>query len=269
MFQFSSLLTRSDAESSRRRLSASSPSPISPSVQSNDEDSLTNPAGQCVSDRVRRDLDEQMQRLADLLDRVESIEFERETETADIFSLGRNDLPEETAVQPQIFSGTKSTQWDLNNGSSAQDATAESGRDSEPTRNATGDDLLRTSVVLPPTVPLSFDEIDSLAGLAVICNSPGSVLLDSEPCTEPVGNESPAAPEMDTEIKSSVIRPRRSLRSALATESTTTDDSVSLSMSEFNRSQALNILAAVVGLLTLAVLAYVAADLASWFEPLR
>ena len=92
MFQFSSLLTRPEADQSRRRVTVDKPtnSPHISTDETRDTDFLRD---HCVSDRVRQHLDEQMQRLADLLNRVESQEFDQEASTADIFSMTPDSNP--------------------------------------------------------------------------------------------------------------------------------------------------------------------------------
>src|SRR5262245_40193561 len=71
MFQFSNLLRRGDADPTRRQLPA-----IHTPQESADDTATANEesAGTQVSDRVRRELDEQMDRLTKLLDYVESLE---------------------------------------------------------------------------------------------------------------------------------------------------------------------------------------------------
>jgi hypothetical protein len=88
MFQFSRLLSKS---ASRVRpddgLEHCESPDAEPAVQASD----------CVSERVRRDLDEQMARLQQLLDRVESLEFEQAAASADLFST----QPEVSPTEPQ------------------------------------------------------------------------------------------------------------------------------------------------------------------------
>lgn len=179
MFQFSTLLTRPDAGTNRRRLSDADPEPRSSSARLNDENSLMSAAGQCVTDRVRRDLDDQMQRLAELLDRVESLEFEREAESADIFSLGETDRPDEPPEQPRIFdddAGAPGTDVEV----PAPDVTPDWQFDMYADEGATGDESAATSVVLPPIIPLSTREIECLTAPSVICNSPSTAAIESE-----------------------------------------------------------------------------------------
>lgn len=188
MFQFSTLLTRQDAGTRRRRPSAADSEAVSSSARANEEDSLTNAAGQCVSDRVRRDLDDQMYRLSELLDRVESLEFEREAEAADIFALGKTDPLEEPAGQARIFDEIEATPG-TDDGSPAPYATAEGDCEVFSTERAGCDESLASCVVLTPIIPLSTSEIESLTAPSVICNSPGAALLDKQSCTEPIATE--------------------------------------------------------------------------------
>jgi hypothetical protein len=83
MFQFSSLLARTEAEREPRRSKHAAPPADSTAVEIHPNaslvtDELSSTSNACVSERVRRDLDEQMRRLADLLDRVESLDVERD-----------------------------------------------------------------------------------------------------------------------------------------------------------------------------------------------
>ncbi|GEM_PF-4600175 len=82
MFQFSSLLARTEAERDPRRAKHAAPPAVAAAVEVHPNasliaDELASTSNASVSERVRRDLDEQMQRLADLLDRVESLDVER------------------------------------------------------------------------------------------------------------------------------------------------------------------------------------------------
>jgi len=188
MFQFSTLLTRQDAGISRRRPSAANPQPVRLSAHDNADDSLASPADHCVSDRVRRDLDDQMLRLGELLDRVESLEFEREAEAAEIFSIGKTDWQQEPAGQPRIFKVLEGGPG-TDNRFPAQFATAADDRAVHSTERAACDESMVTCVVLPQVIPLSTREVESLAAPSVICNSPGAAVLVDEPCTKPIALE--------------------------------------------------------------------------------
>ncbi len=85
MFQFSSLLNKKNAEEGGRWKTLAFPQSGPASVRDRSV-SVGMAAEQCISDRVRRDLDEQMQRLADLLDHVESLDFAREAATSDFLT---------------------------------------------------------------------------------------------------------------------------------------------------------------------------------------
>jgi hypothetical protein len=175
MFQFSNLLTRQDAGAGGRRPSTadSHAGPSSPGTA--DEDSCAGDAGQFVSDRVRRDLDDQMQRLADLLDRVESQEFDREVESADIFSLAeteRPDEPSDSAEPPRIIDDSEiapETDSDFPEPAVTEDW----GFDVYADEGATGDESAASSVLVPPVTALSSGEIERLNVPAMVCNSPG------------------------------------------------------------------------------------------------
>jgi hypothetical protein len=77
MFQFSNLLGRENARllsPPRGRVRT----PHTPAIQTTEPSQEFEPSESARPDRVRRELDEQMQRLTQLLDHVESLEFERE-----------------------------------------------------------------------------------------------------------------------------------------------------------------------------------------------
>ena len=115
MFRFSTLLTKSEAEAGAARPRDPRGDPPPSSAEKTGHPMAS---GQCVSDRVRRDLDEQMTRLGELLDRVESLEFDGEAAASEMLTLtegitrpvpashGR-DVPEEVPVPKQRDAGTR------------------------------------------------------------------------------------------------------------------------------------------------------------------
>jgi hypothetical protein len=122
-----------------------------------------------------------MDRLAELLDRVESQEFDREAEVADIFSLAATDRPDEPterAEQPRILDDSDSAP-ESDGDVPSPDTTADWEFDVYADEGATGDESSASSVLVPPVAPLSGRDVERLAVPAVICNSPGLSELES------------------------------------------------------------------------------------------
>ena len=86
MFRFSSLLCRTEEDASPARPLQVRPEPAAAPAWSVALDGSADTSS-CVSDRVRRDLDEQMQRLAELLDRVESLDFDEQAAAGDVLTI--------------------------------------------------------------------------------------------------------------------------------------------------------------------------------------
>jgi hypothetical protein len=117
-------------------------------------------------------------------------------------------------------------------------------------------------------LPVTSEPIDA-AGVQMLCVSDSAACPTPSPIMTSACSHSHsfgrAVHEKATEHRSPTVLPQRSLRRALALESPLAGDRVTPAPPKRGGSQLLSILAVIGGLLTLAALAYVASDLASWF----
>jgi hypothetical protein len=103
MFQFSNLLNRADAERQRRRVLFGN-APHSTEANTGTDGEVPLEQDDSIPDRVRRELDEQMERLTKLLDNVESLESDESP-----FALeASQETSEPLSSPPQIFRGEES-----------------------------------------------------------------------------------------------------------------------------------------------------------------
>jgi len=102
MFQFSLLLNKAESAARLRLRSDRISATATPHARLADADGLASATASTTSpEQARRELDEQMQRLGDLLDRVESLEFDREAAASEIFSVPPGSPPRISPISVQ------------------------------------------------------------------------------------------------------------------------------------------------------------------------